>query len=284
MKSKQEFIELLREVGEEFGCDKIVPHNYHPFYASHLQEYVDRPFKLLEIGIGGEGREIGGASLKLWEKVFPLADIYGLDIYPKNELDSDRIKTFICDQGDSAALEAFAQKHGPFDVIIDDGSHKRSDQLTSMFSLIAHVSPGGYYILEDYFTAYWPVYDGSTLAKDYLDTPVRWLKQSIDIINRNNLLSPEIKATVPDWQIESLHVYPGVSFLRKGMAQNRSEIPEGGFFDNQIELDQLRYGRFQDMFLATAQNPMNNLSLLEELKKLIDGHIDSARASIDQKH
>ncbi|KPC41051.1 Uncharacterized protein AC509_1316 [Pseudomonas amygdali pv. morsprunorum] len=38
------------------------------------------------------------------------------------------------------------------------------------------------------------------------------------------------------------------------------------------------------MFLATAQNPMNNLSLLEELKKLIDAHIDSAKALKDQQH
>lgn len=274
-----EFTELLRAAGEEFECDKVVPHAYHSYYAAHLQQYVDQPFKLLEIGIGGEGREIGGASLKLWEKAFPQATIYGLDIYPKTELDTDRIKTFLCDQGSAEALEAFALEYGPFDVIIDDGSHKRSDQLTSMFSLIGHVVPGGYYILEDYFTAYWPVYDGSTLAKDYLDTPVRWLKQSIDIINRNNLLSPEIKATVPDWQIDELHVYPGVSFLRRGLTQTRSEIPSDEFLENQLELDELRYGRFKNMFLATAQNPMCNVTLLEELKDIIDRRIGDLKSN-----
>ena len=81
MQNKKDFEEHLRAAGTEYGCDKVVPHNYHFFYANHFLDYVDRPFKLLEIGVGGEGREVGGASLRLWAEVFPLAEIYGLDIY-----------------------------------------------------------------------------------------------------------------------------------------------------------------------------------------------------------
>lgn len=275
MINSKKFEEVLRVAGEEFECDKVVPHNYHKYYAFHLEEYVGRSFKLLEIGIGGEGREIGGASLKLWERAFPEAEIHGLDIFPKTELDTPNIKTHIVDQGDSQALIKFVSEYGPFDIIIDDGSHKRSDQLTSLFGLIGAVIPGGYYILEDYFTSYWPVYDGSTLAKDFLDTPVRWLKQSIDIINRNNMLSEDMRATVPDWQIDELHVYPGVAFLRKGLSQNRTEIPEGDFTSNQIELDDLRYGQYKNLFLSYAQDPTSNLNLLLKLKEEIDSKISS---------
>lgn len=283
MNTKEELMEALRTAGDEFGCDKVTPHGYHVFYAHHLLDYLDRPFKLLEIGIGGENREAGGASLKLWEKVFPTAFIYGIDLYPKTELDSERIRTFVCDQGDPVALEGFALQHGPFDVVIDDGSHKRSDQLTSLFSLIQWVLPGGYYVLEDYFTGYWPVYDGSTLAKDFLDTPVRWLKQSVDIINRDNFLSPETKALVPNWGVDELHVYSGVSFLRKSLLQNRSEIPSEAFFENQLELDELRYGRFKETFMAYAQDPMSNLILLEKLKRLVESKINEAKGLADDK-
>lgn len=267
------FQELLRAAGEEFGCDKVIPHDYHKYYSAHFAEYADKPLKLLEIGVGGEGRELGGASLKMWEKVFPHAELLGLDIFDKTELDNSSIKTFIVDQGDGEALAAFAEAHGPFDVIIDDGSHRRSDQLTSLFNLISAVKPGGYYVLEDYFTSYWPVYDGSTLAKDFLDTPVRWLKQSVDIINRNNMLSPEIKALIPDWCIEELHVYPGVAFLKRGLEPVRSEIPNDEFLANQIELDGLRYGKYKELFLSYIKDPMNDVAFLQQLKDEIDKRI-----------
>lgn len=279
MQNKKDFEEHLRAAGTEYGCDKVVPHNYHFFYANHFLDYVDRPFKLLEIGVGGEGREVGGASLRLWAEVFPLAEIYGLDIYDKSALNTDRIKTFIVDQGNSASLLDFVNKHGPFDIIIDDGSHKRSDQLTSLFTLISSVVPGGYYVIEDYFTSYWPVYDGSTLAKDFLDTPVRWLKQSIDIINRNNMLSDDVKQLVPDWGVEELHVYPGVSFLKKGLQAVRSEIPAGDFFDNQIELDELRYGEYKALFFDHAKDPMTNLTLLHKIKQDVERKIARIQAT-----
>ncbi|WP_248797366.1 class I SAM-dependent methyltransferase [Pseudomonas sp. MWU13-2105] len=273
MHNRKQLEARLQAVGIDCGCDKVVPHHYHRFYATHFLDYVDHPFKLLEIGVGGEGREPGGASLQLWAEVFPLAEIYGLDIYDKSVLDRDRVKTFIVDQGDALALNEFVEKHGPFDIVIDDGSHKRSDQLTSLFTLVSSVVPGGYYVLEDYFTSYWPVYDGSTLAKDFLDTPVRWLKQSIDIINRNNLLSEPVKALLPDWGVEELHVYPGVAFLRKGMQAVRSEIPGGDFFENQLELDELRYGKYQAQFLEYARDPMTHLAQLNKLKRTLEDKV-----------
>lgn len=275
MSDKKTLQDLMFKNGEELNCDKVIPHNYHLYYASHFTEYIDKPLKLLEIGIGGENREIGGASLKMWNKVFPLAEIYGLDIYEKTELNSEMIKTFIVDQGDANALNIFSEENGPFDIIIDDGSHRRSDQLTSLFNLIPHVKPGGYYILEDYFTSYWPVYDGSTLAKDFLDTPVRWMKQSIDIINRNNMLSDETKSRLPNWNIEELHVYPGIAFLKKGLTENKSEIPNEEFNKNQIELDALRYGEYKNIFSLHAINPMTNLDILKQMKTEIDLKITS---------
>ncbi|WP_080635431.1 hypothetical protein [Pseudomonas asplenii] len=273
MPGKKDLEERLQAVGSRYGCDKVVTHHYHRFYANHLLDYVGRPFKLLEIGVGGEGTDPGGASLKLWAEVFPLATIHGLDLYDKRELDSERVRTFVVDQGDPLALDRFMKRYGPFDIIIDDGSHRRSDQLTSLFNLITGVVAGGYYILEDYFTSYWPVYDGSTLAKDFLDTPVRWLKQAIDIINRNNLLSLEMKALIPNWEIEALHVYPGVAFLRKGVGPNRSALPGGDFVENQLQLDELRYGRYKTWFFDHARDPMNYLALLHKFRQALDAEI-----------
>ena len=266
----------LYHAGIRFGCDKVVPHAFHVYYARHLANYKHATFKLLEIGVGGEAGELGGASLKMWQEVFPNVEICALDIYPKNDLDTDRIKTFVVDQGDVEALQSFVELNGPFDVIIDDGSHKRSDQLASLFNLIDHVVPGGLYVLEDYFTSYWPVYDGSTLAKDFLDTPVRWLKQSIDIINRENILSAEVKNLLPDWGIEELHVYPGVAFLMKTNGLTRSDIPVGDFLENQRELDMLRYGKLKEYFISHMKDPMHSLAELTALRDELDDLIAQA--------
>jgi len=271
MLTKSELGRLLEIAGREEGCDKIYPHGYHKYYSEHLIDFYERPFKLLEIGIGGEGRELGGASLKMWEKVFPNASLYGIDIFDKQQLNSKSIRTYIVDQGDESSLKAFAEEHGPFDVIIDDGSHRRADQLTSLFTLINYVAADGFYILEDYFTSYWPVYDGSTLAKDFLDTPVRWLKQTIDIINRDNLLSESVRELIPDWHIVGLHVYPGVAFLKRGSESGRSDIPSAEFKENQIELDQLRYGEYQAALRAFAKDPMKNLAILKDFHQDIGG-------------
>lgn len=264
MLTRVELAKLLELAGGKHGCDKIYPHGYHRYYADHLIEFYGRPFKLLEIGIGGEGNELGGASLKMWEDVFPYAEIYAIDIFEKRALDSQNTRTFVVDQGDEPSLKAFAEQYGPFDVIIDDGSHRRADQLTSLFTLINHVAAEGFYVLEDYFTSYWPVYDGSSLAKDFLDTPVRWLKQTVDIINRENLLSEAVKNQIPNWPLTGLHVYPGVAFLRLGSQSGRSAIPSVEFKENQIELDRLRYGEYGTALLGFAKDPMSSLAILTE--------------------
>lgn len=273
----------LQQAGEQHGCDKIHPHGYHVHYAKHLLRWWHQPLRLLEIGIGGEDREPGGASLNMWHQVFEQAELYGLDLYPKHNLDRPRLQTFVIDQGDPAALRDFANVHGPFDVIIDDGSHRRSDQLTSLFNLIDHIRPGGYYILEDYFTAYWPVYDGSTLARDFLDTPVRWLKQTIDIININNLLSEQVRQQIPNWKVDALHVYPGIAFIGKSRHSPAGEIPNDEFLANQIELDELRYGVYKQLFFNHYSDPMQHLEALLEIKKWVDASVQTAVDAVQRK-
>jgi hypothetical protein len=53
---------------------------------------------------------------------------------------------------------------GPWDTIIDDGSHVPAHMTFSLFSLWNSIKPGGLYIIEDLETDYWP--DG-TKVFDY---------------------------------------------------------------------------------------------------------------------
>ena len=83
----------------------------------------------LELGAAGEYRigykvlEIGiyrGASLQMWRDYFPNAEIFGLDI-EEVHVPGPRIQTIRGDQSDADSL-AEVGRHGPFDLIVDDGS------------------------------------------------------------------------------------------------------------------------------------------------------------------
>ncbi len=107
----------LHELGLEYNTDKAYLHNYCNFYAEHLEKYRDDKLKILEIGI------FGGSSLRMWRDYFHNATIYGIDINPNSMFEEERIRTFVQDQGDEKSLLEFVEQHGPFDIVIDDGSH-----------------------------------------------------------------------------------------------------------------------------------------------------------------
>jgi 2-polyprenyl-3-methyl-5-hydroxy-6-metoxy-1,4-benzoquinol methylase len=46
-------------------------------------------------------------------------------------------------------IDEIAKKGGPFDFIIDDGSHVGQHITTSFKMLWQHLKPGGYYFIED---------------------------------------------------------------------------------------------------------------------------------------
>lgn len=151
----------LRTIFNRTGTDKLWAHHYDEEYERHFGPLRDRPLNLLEIGIGGYGLEgRGGESLRAWELYFPAATIHGLDIEDKSWLDGGRIATHRGDQSSPACLERLDAEHGPFDVVIDDGSHVQAHIIKSFNTLFPLLRPGGIYVIEDLATAYDPVYGG----------------------------------------------------------------------------------------------------------------------------
>ena len=74
--------------------------------------------------------------------------------------------SFAMDQGDPASLARLARDTEPYDVIIDDGSHKMSHQVNSLRALWPAVRPGGAYVLEDLSTSF---------VDNYIDSlPTAW--------------------------------------------------------------------------------------------------------------
>jgi methyltransferase family protein len=113
--------------------------HYFPIYEHHFAKFVGRPIRLLEIGVGH------GGSLQMWKRYFgPKAEIHGFDIDPRcEEYEEEQINIWIGDQSIIGPL------WGGLDIVIDDGSHLREDQVSSFKDLWPCVVPGGIYLIED---------------------------------------------------------------------------------------------------------------------------------------
>lgn len=121
-------------------------HDYTPIYFDLFSRQRMHVKSVLEIGINK------GCSLLMWREFFPNATITGIDISEGTMVwNHERIQTFVADQADPHALAnalQVAQAH-PFDVIIDDGSHRMSDQIVTLGCLAPLLSDIGVYVIED---------------------------------------------------------------------------------------------------------------------------------------
>lgn len=208
--------EPLQAIGERCGSDKFSVHRFGPVYERYFAPMRDRPLRLLEIGIGGEGYAPGGESLRTWQEYFPEATIVGIDIHDKSHVVGERIRTEICDQSDPAALRDLWSRHGGFDIVIDDGSHRSRDVLLSLFCLLNLMSEGGIYVIEDTQTGYWPSYGGTSVRQDYRETSTTWLKLFIDCVNRREILWPDHPALRSGFAIAEAHFHRNIALVVKG--------------------------------------------------------------------
>lgn len=129
------------------GGDSDTCHAYTPVYHALFAEDRLDVRHVLEIGINA------GSSLRMWKEYFPNAQIVGLDSDARCLVhNEDRIRCIGADQGSPESLCVAMGQLGeapPFDMIIDDGSHFRDHQITSMKTLLPFLAPWGYYIVED---------------------------------------------------------------------------------------------------------------------------------------
>ena len=123
-------------------------HNYTAYYEKYLKPFTGKAgLRYLEIGV------YRGGSLRAFREYFPLAErIVGIDINggaKASEDASQHIYVEIGDQSDPDFLKYVTEKHGPFDVILDDGSHQYEHILASFTCLFPLLANEGVYIVED---------------------------------------------------------------------------------------------------------------------------------------
>jgi len=143
--------ESLTDIFNRVNTDKNESfHNYCRQYEDLLRQYRDKPIAVLEIGV------FNGGSLELWNAVFPNATkVVGLDINARCKIYENKDAGAYVDIGDATNkpfIDHMSERHGTFDLIIDDGSHRNDHVIKSFELLFPRLNDGGLYIVEDTIT------------------------------------------------------------------------------------------------------------------------------------
>lgn len=120
--------------------------SYLTYYDTLFEPLKDEPVSLFEIGTQN------GGSLEVWLAYFRNAQkIIGCDINERCRnlrYDDPRVSVVVGD-ANSADIVHQVQPQAPFDIIIDDGSHRSEDIRDSFLIYFPMLKPGGLFVIED---------------------------------------------------------------------------------------------------------------------------------------
>jgi hypothetical protein len=196
----------LDRIAKSHGTDKSSEiHNYCVKYEKYLPFNRYDNLNILEIGV------LDGKSLLTWKEYYYNSHILGIDINPDcKKFEESRISVEIGSQSDSIFLSQISFKYGPFDMILDDGSHMNNHQIFSFQQLWGHVKSGGVYVIEDVGCSYWDDYGGGYLNEK---STIEYFKRITDDVNFRGLMnysSLNVHARREDWLTDlSKQVQPG---------------------------------------------------------------------------
>ena len=204
--------------------------HYLDVYEREFTPFRTRPVSFLELGI------FRGGSIPMWKEFFAESStLTFIDIDPEcrtHEIEGTQVR--IGSQADPAFLAEVATEFGPFDVILDDGSHLNAHQIASLQALWPHLADRGIYVVEDCHTSYWPGFGGGHKAPQSF---IEFAKNAVDIMHS---WYTEDDASFPvhgqAGALESVRFYDSITVLEKRI---RSDPPTSFVAEN----GEVRYSR-----------------------------------------
>lgn len=183
-----------RDIARELGNDKFTDtyaYRYFDFYERELRGL--KPERIVEIGVQG------GKSLRLWKRLFPAAEVIGVDVDP-----AVKVKGFEVVHADQAEPGAFDWLDWA-DFVIDDGGHTMRQQVRTFAAVWPKVRAGGVYVIEDLHTGWMHGYGD---AQYPLGSTMGMIKQWVEAVQP---LSDKAAHGMV-----SVSVYPSLAFAWKG--------------------------------------------------------------------
>ena len=138
---------------EEFrmSAHQFTPTDKYRYAVPYTQllKHLPQGPNIIELGIGENA-----ASLQMWRDVLkpgPHPVITGVDRVPEFVASAagHRFNAINADFDDHDSMVRIAKDYGPFDMVIDDGSHFASHIFNNLQIFWGHLKPGGVYVVED---------------------------------------------------------------------------------------------------------------------------------------
>lgn len=219
--------------------DVNTAHNYDRMYQHVVAPIRCRSgIRLLEIGLGCGYQQEGG-SLTIWLQYIPRAEvIVGVEFdtcvhsipaswksappeFAKTtpatwSTVSQKLRFEQADQANATRLREIGDKHGPFDIVIDDGGHTMRQQIVSLVTMWPFIRPGGLYVVEDLHSAYL----GAGFTSDHpITTPV-YLARLQEIVHHKSAADGMDDEKFPGARdiaatLHSMHCFREACALRK---------------------------------------------------------------------
>ncbi len=154
---------IMGKYGSDKGEKNILKswHNYTTFYHSIFSKIRKQKLRVFELGLGTNNVNLPsnmgangkpGASLYGWSEYFPNAMVYGADIDKDILFNTDKIRTYYCDQTNSEVIKQMWNEpdlQENFDIIVEDGLHTYDANVCFFENSIHKLNPNGYFIIED---------------------------------------------------------------------------------------------------------------------------------------
>lgn len=143
----------------------------------------------------------------MWRSYFgEQAEIVGVDISDHcKAFETGKTKIRIGSQEDPIFLDSLVQEFGQFDLVLDDGGHTMTQQITSFNMLYPSVRPGGIYMVEDCHTSYHEQFGGGIRKPD---TFIEFAKRKVDELN-----GIHVQGYHREFQTEFMRSTSGISFF-----------------------------------------------------------------------
>ena len=136
-------------------------HNYTTFYYTIFKDLREKQLRIFELGLGTNNVNVPsnmgtngrpGASHFGWSEFFLNSYIFGADIDNDILFNTDKIKTFYCDQTNPVIIKKMWDEpdlQDNFDIIVEDGLHTFNANVCFFENSIHKLNINGYFIIED---------------------------------------------------------------------------------------------------------------------------------------
>ena len=171
------FTNIAKKATNDEFIDKLTwQHAYNLMYGMYLMPMIEdyelksKSIKFLEIGLGCIKNYNASSkiiqtkkSIHIWDKLFHSShhtlfvaeyDIKCALNWQERGIIPPRVHLLLGDQSNAKTVNSWISEsnniiNSKFDIIIDDGGHSNMQIYTSFTHLWPHISPGGYYFIED---------------------------------------------------------------------------------------------------------------------------------------